>query len=85
MLTSDYTDSFSTLFAVKAPGLEPAYDTRMVAIQDLLRSVAHEDPLDQLPAGGTEPYVLLENGASMVRQPMQDFGDSRGEHQVDLR
>ena len=84
LLTSDYTDSFSTLFAVKAPGLEPAYDTRMVAIQDLLRSVAHEHPLDQLPAGGTEPYVLLENGASMLRQPMPDFGDPRGEHRLDL-
>ena len=77
MLTSDYVDSFSTLFVVKAPGLEPAYDTRMVAIQDLLMSVAHEHPLDQLPADETGPYALLENGTNMVRQPMPDFGDPR--------
>jgi hypothetical protein len=84
VLASDYTDSFSTLFAFKAPGLAPAYDTRMVAIQDLLMSVAHEHLLDALPTGETEPYVLLENGASMVRQPMPDFGDSRGEHRLNL-
>ena len=60
LVPSDYTDAFSTLFAVKAPGLEAAYDTRMVAIQDLLPAVAGAQSLDRLPASETEPYVLLE-------------------------
>jgi hypothetical protein len=84
LLTPDYVDSFSTFFAVKSPGQKATYDARMVAIQDLLRSVAHELPLDQLPAPETPPYVLLENrdgiarefrGEDMVRQPMPEFGD----------
>jgi hypothetical protein len=84
LLTADYVDSFSTFFAVKSPGQEATYDARMMAIQDLLRSVAHELPLDQLPAPETPPYVLLENrdgiarefrGEDMVRQPMPEFGD----------
>jgi hypothetical protein len=79
MVPSDYTDSFSTLFAVKAPGLEPGYDTRTIAIQDLLPAVAAGQPLDQLPAGETEPYVLLEDDAAMVRQAMPVFGDPERE------
>jgi hypothetical protein len=87
LVPSDYTDAFSTLFAVKAPGLEPAYDTRMVAIQDLLPAVASAPPLGRLPAGETEPYVLLEtqprvlseDGTDIVRQPMPEFGPPEGE------
>ena len=33
---ADYVDSFSTLFAVKAPGVEPGYDPRQAAIDSLL-------------------------------------------------
>ena len=75
------------MFAVKAPGVQAAYDTRTVAIQDLLRAVASTPPLDRLPAGETEPYVLLEtqprvvfeDGTDMVRQPMPEFGEPQGE------
>lgn len=77
LLTSDYIDTFSTLFALKAPGLKPAYDRRMVAVQDLLMPIAHELPLDQLPAREAAPYVLLENVNGMVRQPMPQFGGLR--------
>jgi hypothetical protein len=75
LLISDYADWFSTLFAVKSPGQEATYDTRMVAIQDLLLPIAQEQPLDRIPVPNTEPYVLLENGDSMLRQPMPEFGD----------
>jgi hypothetical protein len=86
LVPSDYTDAFSTLFAVKAPGLEPAYDTRMLAIQDLLPAVAGAQPLDRLPVSETEPYVFLEtqpkvlseDGTDMVRQPMPKFGPPEG-------
>jgi hypothetical protein len=75
------------LFAVKAPGVEAAYDTRTVAIQDLLPAVASAPPLDRLPANETEPYVLLEtqprvlseDGSDMVRQAMPEFGSPEGE------
>jgi hypothetical protein len=85
LVPSDYVDAFSTLFAVKAPGLQPAYDTRMVAIQDQLEAVAHGQLLEQFPASDTQPYVLLENGVDMIRQAMPEFGDpSREEHRIHL-
>ena len=60
LVPSDYTDGFSTLFAVKAPVLEPAYDTRMVAIQGLLPAVASAQPLDRLPATKTDPRLARD-------------------------
>ena len=77
LLTSDYIDSFSALFAVKAPGLEAGYDRRMVAIQDVLAAVAHDQPLGQLSGPARKPYVLLRDpkGVEMVRRPMPDFGE----------
>ena len=66
LLPSDYANSFSTLFAVKAPGVEAAYDTRTVAIQDLLSVVASTPPLDQLPASENERYILLETQPRVV-------------------
>ena len=77
LVTSDYTDAFSTLFAIKAAGVEPGYDRRMLAIQDLLPATMHEREFDQL-SGESEPYVLLESDTGMVRQPMPDFGAARG-------
>ena len=35
-----------------------------------------ERGVDQL-SGDSEPYVLLESNAGMVRQPLPDFGDPR--------
>ena len=77
LVTSDYVDSFSTLFAVKAPEREPKYDRRVVAIQDALAAVAQNQPLDRLPGHGKEPYVFLRNklGSEMIRRPMPNFGD----------
>jgi hypothetical protein len=80
---ADYVDGFSTLFAVKAPGLDPAYDTRMVALQDLLAAVAH-DRLDQLTTGRTEPYALLERSYgyathAMIPRPMPSPGCAAGQ------
>jgi hypothetical protein len=77
LLPSDYIDSFSTLFAVKASGLEAKYDRRMVAIQDALAAVAHDQPLGQLSARAGTPYVLLPNSGKreMTPRPMPDFGE----------
>jgi hypothetical protein len=74
---SDYVDSFSTLFAVKAPGLGARYDGRMVAIQDALAAVANDEPLDRLSVRAERPFVLLPNmrGPQMMQRPMPHFGD----------
>jgi hypothetical protein len=69
LIASDFLDAFSTLFAVKAPGLDPAYDARTVAIQDLLAVVAGNG-LGQLPADRTQPYVLLPHSFDTMRHAM---------------
>jgi hypothetical protein len=92
MLVADYADAFSTLLAVKAPGYEPGYDLRWIAIQDLLPDLAIQGRPRQMapgqsdhPALGSEqlPYVFLEGGSPgrMLKQPLPNFGDaSRGAH-----
>ena len=59
------------------PGLEAKYDRRMVAIQDTLAAVAHNQPLAQLSDRSEKPYVLLRNleRSNMIRRPMPEFGD----------
>jgi hypothetical protein len=87
MLVSDYADAFSTLLAVKAPGYEPGYDLRWVAIQDLIPKLAIRGQPRQMAEGESErltssseqpPYVFLEGDGSgrMVRQPLPSFGDA---------
>ncbi len=36
MLPSDYTDALSALFAIRAPGIPPGYDRRLVSINELV-------------------------------------------------
>jgi hypothetical protein len=68
----DYTDGFSTLFAVKLPGLPSGYDDSMAPIQKLLaRSLGNEQV-------EVEPGIVFlrdksDAGASMVSQPMVWF------------
>jgi hypothetical protein len=78
---SDYVDSFSTLLAVKAPGLEARYDERILAIQDALAAVANDEPLDRLSVRAERPFVLLPNmrGPQMMQRPMPHFGDLHAE------
>jgi hypothetical protein len=74
---SDYVDSFSTLLAVKAPGLEPRYDGRILAIQDALAAIANNEALDGLSVRADRPFVFLRNmrGRQMIKRPMPHFGD----------
>jgi hypothetical protein len=90
MLVSDYADAFSTLLAVKAPGYEPGYDLRWIAIQNLLpelamrgrpRQTAQEGPAHLTSSSDQLPYVFLEGagrGAPMVKQPLPSFGGTGG-------
>ena len=39
---SDYADAFSTLFAVRAPGIDAAYDSRAASIACLLRTLVND-------------------------------------------
>jgi len=61
-LTSrDYVDGYSTLFAVRAPGLPPTYDTRMVPISCLFRTLVQSGYAKRtiFDACATPPTVVV--------------------------
>ena len=54
----DYLDSFSTLFAVKTPGLAPGYDETQAPVSQLLGLIARSG---ELPSNADQsPIVYLE-------------------------
>jgi hypothetical protein len=84
LLVSDYADAFSTLLAVKAPGVEPGYDLRSISIHDLLpqlampsRPTAQQASARLTSSADEVPFVYLEQEGSlrMVKQPLPRFGD----------
>lgn len=70
-------DSFSTLFAVKAPGIAPGYDLRLMSLQTLFghlagsrfRSVPDDTVVEPGQARDLYPSPI---GADMR---MEDFGE----------
>jgi hypothetical protein len=73
---ADYVDTFSTLFAVKEPGVPAGYDRRIVAAQELLEEVVARQTGDHHSHIETIPYVFLSagRGKPMLRQPLPAFG-----------
>jgi len=71
----DYVDSFSTLFAVKAPGFAPGYDARQLPAEAILSSVLAGDPkAADRAAGASEVFLAAGPRARLVRRPMPPFG-----------
>jgi hypothetical protein len=70
-------DSFSTLLAVKVPGLAPRYDGRILAIQDVLAAIATNEALDGLSVRADRPFVFRRKmrGRQMIQRPMPHLGD----------
>ncbi len=75
LTVDDYMDSFSTLFAVKAPDIASAVDSRMLPLPQLLSYATNGRDTIQLP--NTSPNVFLADGASrFVKTPIPDFPSS---------
>jgi hypothetical protein len=76
---ADYIDTFSTLFAVKKPGVPAGYDRRIAAVQELLGEVVGRQAGDDHTRSKQIPYVFLtgDPGKPMLRQPLPAFGDGR--------
>ncbi len=73
---ADYVDHFATLFALKAPGVEPGYDTELWPIQELFAAIVGNDWALPAPAPDLEHYVFLRKAAygPAERRPMPPFG-----------
>jgi hypothetical protein len=85
---ADYSDGFSTLFAVKSPWLRAGYDRRTVSITCILSALGQSDfhSLDGLEGCTGNPSVFLyeetrphaaDGGRNVVAQPLPPFGDAR--------
>jgi hypothetical protein len=72
----DYTDSYSTLFAVKSPRLHPGYDRRMVSITCLMRTLAQSDfrSVEGLGECTGSPLVFVSDD-QWVARPLAPFGE----------
>jgi hypothetical protein len=77
---ADYTDSYSTLFAVKSPWLQAGYDRRMVSITCLMRALAQSDfhSVDGLDACTGNPVVSVSDDEWMARS-LSPFGERAGQ------
>lgn len=73
LTATDYVDAYSTLFAVKWPGIGPDYDTGAAPLQLLLSSL-FDEPVDI----SAPRHVYLEAyGHAMPREPMAPIGMGR--------
>ena len=76
MADSDFLDAFSTLFAIKAPGIEPGYDLSTRSIQELVANWVAAD-FNALPNRvddeGPARVFLEGQGNTLVRHPLRGF------------
>jgi hypothetical protein len=73
-LTSrDLRDSYSTLFAVRAPGVPAGVDSTRASIQDLLSQLAESDFEWSGPLTASQPFVFVQgaHGETMRRIPYE--------------
>lgn len=72
---SDAVDVFSTLFAVRSPGIPPGRDDRQSAIACLLAELTARDFSGRLPgeACSTPPAVMSGTGDERLPQPLPRF------------
>ena len=75
----DYTDSYSTLFAVRSSSIEPGYDHRLLPITCLLRAFVQSDfrsvsGLDEGCSG--TPGVLIRKHEKVAESPLPPFGEA---------
>lgn len=76
--TADMVDSFSSLFAVKAPGITPGYDLRRLSIPSLFADLVKGKPWTLSNDGLVEAESerpLIKDSAGPMRQ-MVDFGEN---------
>jgi len=75
LIPTDFLDSFSTLFAVKAPGIEPGYDRRLLPIDYLFKRTVRDGLIPDDPKLAAHPFVyLLNSGKTLIKHPMPQFG-----------
>ena len=58
--TTDFIDNYSTLYAAKSPTMTPGYDTRMLALPELLQATVFGEA-DGQTESATQPFVYMRD------------------------
>jgi hypothetical protein len=77
----DYTDSYSTLFAIRSPHLPAGYDRRLVPITCLMQTLVESGfrSVSALDGCAGTPTVFVAENGRMVATPLPVFGEAAGE------
>ncbi len=77
---ADYTDAFSTLFAVKAPGIPAGVDPRMLPLTSLLPYVLDPEQ-NLLPATANPTVYIVDRNGRAAAYPLPGFPSLAGQLQ----
>ena len=78
LAATDYMDGFSTLFAVKGPGIVEGYHRQLLPIDHLFRRLIREGLPPDDPELENNPWVyLMDLDKLMIKQPMPPFAHGR--------
>ena len=69
LTVADYIDAFSTIFAVKAPGIESGYNSQPASLSDLLGIALFGEAYNA--SKDDHIFLLAEPAGKMTRKPMQ--------------
>jgi hypothetical protein len=81
---TDYRDTFSTLFAIKSPGVPPAYVKRPAAVVNLLDHHLGGEPLSE--QSSCRVFLIAGGASSVLKKVEPRFcareanGASAGDH-----
>jgi hypothetical protein len=75
---SDYTDSYSTLFAVRSPHIAGGYDRRLAPITCLMRTLVDSEfrSVSALEECATTPTVFMSGNGRTIAMPLPAFGQA---------
>jgi hypothetical protein len=78
MSVDDYRDAYSTLFAVKAPGISSGYDERSISIACLLKGLLDREfhAGDEPMACQSPPAVFMRTTGAVIEHPLPAFTGS---------
>jgi hypothetical protein len=77
-VATDYMDSYSTLFAVKGPGIKEGYNRQLLPIDSLFGRLLRDGTPPGDPELESNPWVYLQDmDKLMVKQPMPTFAHGR--------
>ncbi len=78
LTAADLVDCYSTLFAMKGPGVVPGYYRQLLPVDRLLAEMARDGRMPDASGDGGRPTVFLQDGdRPLVELPLPEFAFGR--------